>query len=80
MNLTAAHSSELLWSIVVPLYNKQEFIEQTLASVLRQVGASDFEVVVVDDGSLDQGPDKVLALGDPRVRLIRQNNAGVSGC
>lgn len=66
------------WSVVVPLYNKEDFIEDTLRSVLGQVGNELFEVVVVDDGSRDQGPARVLALGDPRVRLIRQQNGGVS--
>ncbi|MDN3545615.1 glycosyltransferase family A protein [Kinneretia asaccharophila] len=66
------------WSIIVPLYNKQDFIVATLQSVLGQVGAGDFEIVVVDDGSRDQGPARVIALGDPRIRLIRQANAGVS--
>lgn len=66
------------WSVVVPLYNKEDFIEDTLRSVLGQVGNELFEVIVVDDGSRDQGPARVLALGDPRVRLVRQQNGGVS--
>lgn len=66
-----------LWSVVIPLYNKQEFIEDTIGSVLAQTDA-DYEVVVVDDGSTDEGPARVAALGDARVRLIRQLNGGVS--
>jgi cellulose synthase/poly-beta-1,6-N-acetylglucosamine synthase-like glycosyltransferase len=65
------------WSFVVPLYNKQDFIEATLQSILSQAGA-DTEVLVVDDGSRDEGPARVLALADPRVRLIQQANGGVS--
>ncbi len=73
-----ACESRPVWSVIIPLYNKQEFVCDTVRSVLEQVGASAFEVVVVDDGSRDSGPDSVLAIGDPRVRLIRQANAGVS--
>lgn len=78
MNGPAVMKPRPQWSIIVPLYNKQDFIEATLQSVLGQVGAVDFEIVVVDDGSRDQGPERVVALGDPRIRLIRQVNAGVS--
>jgi glycosyltransferase involved in cell wall biosynthesis len=48
-----------------------------LGSALAQTW-SDFEVTVVDDGSTDRGPQLVLATSDPRVRLVRQDNAGVS--
>ncbi|MFT7772009.1 glycosyltransferase family 2 protein [Roseateles sp.] len=66
-----------LWSVVIPLYNKQDFIEDTVSSVLAQTDA-DYEVVVVDDGSTDEGPSRVVALGDARIRLIQQPNGGVS--
>jgi glycosyltransferase involved in cell wall biosynthesis len=69
----------MMFSVVVPLYNKAAYIELTLRSVLAQSWV-DYEVVVVDDGSTDLGPALVQAIAtqDPRVRFIRQPNAGVS--
>lgn len=65
------------FSVVIPLYNKAPYIGGTLASALSQ-SFTDFEVIVVDDGSTDGGPALVEAVADPRVRLVRQPNAGVS--
>lgn len=65
------------FSVVIPLYNKSGYIERTVKSVLAQ-SFPDFELVIVDDGSSDDGPAKVEALGDPRIRLVRQQNGGVS--
>lgn len=67
------------FSVVVPLYNKAPYIEFTLNSVLNQ-SFSDYEVIVVDDGSSDGGAELVqrIAMSDARVRLVRQMNGGVS--
>jgi glycosyltransferase involved in cell wall biosynthesis len=65
------------FSVVVPVYNKAPYVRATLESVLAQT-LSDFEVVVVDDGSDDGSGDIVSAIADPRIRLVRQPNAGVS--
>jgi len=64
-------------SVVISLYNKQPYVERAVASVL-QSGYPVHEVIVVDDGSTDDGPQRVSAMGDPRVRVIKQPNAGVS--
>lgn len=64
-------------SIVIPLYNKENTIERTVKSVLAQT-ASDFELIVVDDGSSDRGQALVKRFEDPRIRLVTQANAGVS--
>ena len=65
-------------SVVIPLYNTERYIAETLASVLAQTFA-DFEVIVVDDGSTDLGPDIVAAVDDPRVRIFSQKNRGLAG-
>lgn len=66
-------------SVVIPLYNKQAHIERALRSALDQEPAV-HEVVVVDDGSTDDGAAVVerIAATDARVRLLRQENGGVS--
>lgn len=64
-------------SVVIPLYNKATSISSTLECVLNQ-NFTDWEVVVVDDGSTDDSANIVGSMGDSRIRLIRQPNAGVS--
>lgn len=64
-------------SIVIPLYNKEASIAQSLKSVLSQE-YDDFEVVIVDDGSTDGSVGVVEAMNDPRIRLIKQENGGPS--
>jgi glycosyltransferase involved in cell wall biosynthesis len=64
-------------SVVIPLYNKDPFIARALNSVLAQ-NFHDFEVIVVDDGSTDGSVAIVREFSDPRIRLIQQENGGVS--
>ena len=65
------------FSVVIPLYNTGKYIEVTVRSVIGQT-YKNFEVVIVDDGSTDDGPEKVGLVGDSRIRLIRKENGGVS--
>lgn len=64
-------------SVVIPLYNKESLVGDTIKSVLNQT-FQDFEIVVVDDGSTDNSVSEVEKINDPRIRLVRQQNAGVS--
>ncbi|MEF2229668.1 MAG: glycosyltransferase family 2 protein [Pseudodesulfovibrio sp.] len=68
---------ETLISIILPTYNRAQFIESALRSVFVQTH-SRWELVIIDDGSTD-GTSEVLArYDDPRIILVRQENQGVS--
>lgn len=62
-------------SVIIPLYNKGLYIRRALESVFAQT-FEDYEIIVVDDGSTDNGPEQVSSYSDPRLRLIHQANAG----
>lgn len=70
-------------SVVIPLYNKEKSIASTLQSVYEQT-YTDYEVVIVNDGSTDKSLDAVnefvsrLKIEDWRLKIVSQENAGVS--
>lgn len=66
-----------LVSVVIPLYNKQASIANTIESVLGQT-IGDFEIVVVDDGSTDNSLEIVQRFFDDRIQVIHKKNGGVS--
>lgn len=78
------HSNEMVSrppavTVVVPCYNAAATLQATLGSVLAQT-VGDFELIVVDDGSVDGSPELVreLMASDRRIRLVEQTNAGPS--
>jgi len=66
-----------MYSIIIPLYNKADCIEKTLQSVLGQ-SFRNFELLIIDDGSTDNSLGLVQQFSDDRIRIICQENAGVS--
>jgi glycosyltransferase involved in cell wall biosynthesis len=64
-----------LVSVLIPAYNAQQTIAEALRSARQQTYA-DLEIVVVDDGSTDGTAEAAAAVGDRRVRVVRQANAG----
>ncbi|MGV3631153.1 MAG: glycosyltransferase family 2 protein [Bacteroidota bacterium] len=66
-----------VFSVIIPLYRKEKYIEKCLRSVVDQ-RFRDFEIIVVDDGSKGEGLEIVKSFSDPRLRIIEQENTGVS--
>lgn len=66
-------------TVLIPVYNAERYLLETLESVSAQT-LKDFEILVVDDGSTDRSPEILAAYqaGEPRLRVIRQANAGIS--
>jgi glycosyltransferase involved in cell wall biosynthesis len=62
-------------SVIIPLYNHENYIERTIQSVLEQ-SFQDFEIVIVDDGSTDNSVALVKEIEDSRIRLYCQENHG----
>lgn len=65
-------------SVVIPMYNVEKYIEQSINSVLKQTYRH-FELILVDDGSMDNTLNIVNSFDDPRIRVVRQGNRGLSG-
>jgi len=61
------------FSIIIPTYNRAEFISKTIESVLNQTYV-DFEIIVVDDGSTDNTEEIVLSTKDDRIRYYKKKN------
>lgn len=64
-----------LVSVIVPVHNGADYLRAALESILAP-GAPPLEVVVVDDASTDRSGEIALGLGDPRVRVVRQERRG----
>jgi len=64
-------------SVIIPLYNKEKYISETLQSVIAQTYTT-FEVIVVNDGSTDRSMEVVSAISDQRLKIITLENSGVS--
>ncbi len=67
------------FSLIIPIYNAQSYIEKCVSSILAQT-YSDFEILLIDDGSVDNSPKicDELAKLDTRISVFHKKNAGVS--
>jgi len=65
------------FSIVIPLYNKEKDVFDTIQSVKKQTHAN-FEIIIVDDGSTDKSLEIVKNIIDKRIHIFSKNNEGVS--
>jgi GT2 family glycosyltransferase len=66
-------------SIIMPVWNRASLIEHSLHSALAQ-SFRDFELIVADDGSTDDSAARALALGDPRIVVLRLPHSGRPAC
>lgn len=65
-------------SVIIPTYNRSQLVREAIESVLKQT-YSDFEVIVVDDGSTDDTRSAIGGLSDSRIRYFYQDNRGHAG-
>lgn len=63
-------------SILMPVWNGEKYLAAALDSVFAQT-FTDFELIVVDDGSTDRTPEILRACPDPRLRVLRLEHAGI---
>lgn len=71
--------NELMFSIIVPMFNSEKHISKTLSTILRQTYGN-FEIILVDDGSCDKTKDICLCYKkkDDRIKYIHKENSGPS--
>jgi len=70
--------SRPIFSIVMPMYNVEKYVSTAIESVLTQ-SFEEFELICIDDGCTDNTFEIVSAFDDPRIRIVRQKNRGLSG-
>jgi glycosyltransferase involved in cell wall biosynthesis len=76
-NNTYIQNNTDLVTIIIPTFNRAEFIGDAIKSVLTQT-YSNIELIVIDDGSTDQTEDIILTFSDDRLTYIKQRNKGRS--
>jgi hypothetical protein len=63
-------------SVLLPVYNAQDYLRESIDSILNQ-SFTDFELIIINDGSTDRSQEIIDSYTDPRIRLIDQDNAGL---
>ena len=66
-----------LISVVIPVFNAEKYLRETVQSVLNQT-YSNFELIAVNDGSTDRSLEILQQITDDRIRIIDKENTGVS--
>ena len=66
-----------LVSIILPVFNGERYLEQCICSALNQTHKN-FELIIIDDGSIDNTPLIIESFTDNRIKAYRQNNLGPS--
>ena len=63
-------------SVLLPVYNAQDYLRESIDSILNQ-SFTDFELIIINDGSTDHSKEIIDSYTDPRITLIDQDNAGL---
>ena len=66
--------SDILFSVIIPTYNRESFIVKTIQSVLSQT-YTNFELIIIDDGSTDNTEKVVREIEDQRIQYHKKDNA-----
>ena len=76
---TIKKSKDVLVSVIVPVYNVEAYLDECLESICSQTYRN-LEIILADDGSTDKSGEicDIWQAKDPRIRVIHQQNAGVS--
>lgn len=64
-------------SVLLPVYNAEKYIEDTVSSILQQT-YTDFELIAVDDGSTDRSLELLKSFDDRRLKIYHQKNSGIA--
>jgi glycosyltransferase involved in cell wall biosynthesis len=72
-----SQTSPPLISVIIPIYNAEKTIKETIHSILNQT-FQNFEIIIIDDGSLDGSMKIVSEINDPRIRIFSQSNRGAA--
>lgn len=70
--------NDVLISVVMPVYNVEKYVAESIQSVLNQ-SYSNFELIIVDDGGQDKSVDICHKFDDSRIRIVSQKNRGLAG-
>ena len=68
--------NKIIFSVVIPLYNKERHIQRAIRSVLNQTHQA-FELIIIDDGSTDNSFEMAASIQDPRIHIFRKQNRGL---
>ncbi len=66
-------------SIIMPAYNVEKYIRESINSVLNQNTSYSYELLIINDGSSDKTKDIIESINNPNLRTINQENQGLSG-
>src|SRR5688572_12374901 len=64
-------------SVLMPAYNAEKYIGTAIESILSQ-SFTDFEFIIINDGSTDRTKEIILSFKDPRIKLKNQSNSGIA--